>query len=250
MKKLALCFLVYSELEHENLWCHWILNNKDKLSVTIHSKNELKLNSEDLQTFVTKIDTIETKWGDFSLVEATLSLFKKALEDPDVQYCVILSGACIPIKPFEYVYNEIMNANGKTFVNKMGKTRTQNIPVSKKDICKHAQWIIVSREHIEYFLKEIYRIKFIFKRPDIIPDELWCATFLNLNKKGHEIIYKQTTFTNWVQRDGTHPKTYKVITDKELDDILTSDRFFARKFTKTSFTESQYSQIVCRIQNS
>ena len=243
--------MVYSELELEDLWSQWILNNRHKVKVIVHSKYALKVKSEELRNVITQIETIETKWGDFSLVEATLLLFKKAIEDPYVEYCAILSGMCIPIKPFEYVYTQIMNGNGKTFLHKFGKQKKINIPVSKQYICKHEQWIVVNRAHVEYFLREMFRIKFIFKRPNIISDETWCATFLNLNGKGNEFIDKQTTFTNWKEiEDNCHPKTYNTITDIELDRILDCDSFFARKFNKTSFNKNQISRIVYRIQNS
>ena len=51
-----------------------------------------------------------------------------------------------------------------------------------------------------------------------------------------EPLNKQTTFTNWEEcEDRCHPKTYKTITDIELDRILDSDSFFARKFKKLAF---------------
>ena len=42
---------------------------------------------------------VTTAWGDWSLVEASCCLMRKAMEDPEVTYFQLLSEACLPIRP-------------------------------------------------------------------------------------------------------------------------------------------------------
>lgn len=42
---------------------------------------------------------VKTSWGDWSLVEASLCLMSKAMEDPDISYFQLLSEACLPVRP-------------------------------------------------------------------------------------------------------------------------------------------------------
>ena len=43
--------------------------------------------------------TVATAWGDWSLVEASFSLMKEAMRDPDVTHFQLLSEACLPVRP-------------------------------------------------------------------------------------------------------------------------------------------------------
>lgn len=244
MKKIALCFMIYDKIQCEDLWEKWISSHKEKLKIVIHSKHPI----ETRLTEYTQIPTIETAWGDFSLVEATITLYKEAIKDEDVEYCILLSGSCIPIKSFDHVYETLLSSNGKSISNIMGSGRlgfgNNIIPVPRKNIGKHEQWIIVNRQHCKYVAEELWRIQFIFKRKDIHPpDELWFNTFMKLNGKDSEIIYRKTTFTNWYKQGIVHPKTYESITDEELETILSSECFFARKFVRDSFTNEQLVKI-------
>lgn len=254
MKKLALCFLVYDRIQCEPIWEPWILSNRENVKVFIHSKLPLQIESQSLKENITQIESIETKWGDFSLVEATLLLYKEAIKDSEVEYCILLSGSCIPIKSFQYVYEHIMNGCGKSFSNIFGSGNlglgNTKFPIAREFISKHEQWIILNRKHAEYVIDQLWRIKFIFKRKDSHPpDELWFNTFMKLNRMDNQIIYKRTTFTQWSKKEVPHPKTFETISDKELEYLLSKDDLFARKFVKDSFTESQISRIVCNNQN-
>lgn len=246
MKKIALCFMIYDKIQCEDIWETWI--KEDRVKIVIHSKLPMTINSEILKKNSQQIPTIPTKWGEFSLVEATIRLYEEAIKDEDVEYCVLLSGSCIPIKPFDFMYDTLMSLDGKSISNVMGSGKLgfgkTIFPIPRSVISKHEQWIILSRKHCELVIDELWRIKFIFNRKDAhSPDELWFTTFMKLNNLDHEITYKKTTFTNWYKRGIVHPKTYESITDEELEEILKGEFLFARKFVTTSFTESQISRL-------
>lgn len=42
---------------------------------------------------------VVTAWGDWSLVDASFCLMRKAMEDPEVTYFQLLSEACLPVRP-------------------------------------------------------------------------------------------------------------------------------------------------------
>ena len=245
MKKIALCFMVYDKIQCEDIWEKWITPNKDKIKIVIHSKRPLEIGLKDY----VQIPTIETKWGDFSLVEATIALYKEAIKDETVEYCILLSGSCIPIKSFNHVYETLISSGEKSISNVMGSGRlgfgNTIFPLARESISKHEQWIILNRKHCQYVIDELWRIRFTFKRKNSHPpDEIWFNTFMKVSGLDKEIIYIKTTFTNWNKRGRPHPHTYESITDEELDDILQNECLFARKFVKNSFTESQVAGIV------
>ena len=254
MKKIALCFMLYDKIQCEYLWEEWLCTNIERVSIIVHSKLPIQIQSQLLKRCVCQIPTIPTNWGDFSLVEATLLLYKEAIKDENVEYCILLSGSCIPVKSFDYVYETLLSSNGKSISNVMGSGKLglgdSIIPIVKKLISKHEQWIILNRKHCEYVLKNSSRLRFIFKRNGCHPpDELWFNTLMKVDRLDKEIIYKKTTLTTWPKQRINHPKTYESISDEELNTILKGEFLFARKFLINSFTESQISQIVYNNQN-
>jgi hypothetical protein len=105
---LALCFLILNKIEQEELWARWIGGHTDDIKIIIHSKEPCTFKTNLFKEHSTIIETIPTRWGDFSLVKATMLLFEEAIKNPDVSHCILLSGACIPVKPFEFVKEQLL----------------------------------------------------------------------------------------------------------------------------------------------
>ncbi len=58
------------------------------------------------------------KWGEFSLVEATLNCMQACINDPDfdADYMYLFSGSCIPVKPFVLLQQYLADNHGKEFI--------------------------------------------------------------------------------------------------------------------------------------
>ena len=105
MKKIAFCFLIYDIIIHEELWNIFFQNvDKNKYTIYIHYKTntpskyfeDYKLNN-----------CIETHYGGISIVKAQNILLNTGLKDIDNQIFIFLSGACIPFKSFNYIYENL-----------------------------------------------------------------------------------------------------------------------------------------------
>lgn len=72
-------------------------------NVYIHIDRRSHIDQREVERFGSKVrfveNRIETHWADFSLVEATLTLMKAALDVRKHTHLVLLSGHCYPIRP-------------------------------------------------------------------------------------------------------------------------------------------------------
>lgn len=235
--KLCLCFLVYDRIESETLWSSWLKDNEKNVSIFIHSKFTLQLQTDFFRTHAKQIETVPTAWGKYSIVEATLRLYESALEniqEEDARF-ILLSGNCIPVKKFQYIY-DFLNTDKRSFIKESSKE--QVFPrydqlrkfFSNTIITKHSQWIILTKNHVTLFLENEYNIGTYYKNIHV-PDESWVLTMLHYFNESDKVCTNiSTTYTNW-NNGGIHPKSYETITVKELKNILADPSYlFARKF--------------------
>ena len=132
----------------EVLWFIFFNNiPKDKYNIYIHYKI-----NEPLQFFDNhKINSIDTKYGDVSIVKAQNKLLEEAIKDPSNTHFIFLSGNCVPFKSFNYIYN-ILNKDASYFNIFFQEDcfprceKTLNF-ISKEYIQKASQWCILNRKH-------------------------------------------------------------------------------------------------------
>jgi hypothetical protein len=257
MKKIAFCFLIYDIINHEELWNVFFKNvDKNKYNIYIHYKS-----SKPLKYFEKyKLDNcIETKYEDQTIPLAYNILFRKAYtEDKENYKFVIVSGACIPLKSFDFMYDKLTSDNYGYFNT---CPQTQCFPncnyllnfMEKKYISKSHNWFILNRKLVENlcFNKDDYlntHFKTIYA-----PAEYYYYTFIKLLNLENEIITTEnqannaTTFTNWQGMDYKYPSTrslknYAFISEEELTYLLNSDCLFGRKFYRecTSLINKTY----------
>ena len=126
-KKIAFCFLLYEYVKHNSIWEKFFLEDS-KCTHSIYS--HIKKESLKTQNWVknNKVNTINTKWCDESLVFAWIAMLKKALKDKSNKYFVLLSDQCIPLYNYTTIYNKItrsrksrinLNTNIKMFDEKV-----------------------------------------------------------------------------------------------------------------------------------
>ena len=241
MKVLGLCFLIYDKINHEELWYNWLRNvDKKKYKIYIHYKNDIKLKYFEKY----KLDNcIETKYADISLVKEQNLLLEASVND-NCSHSIFLSNSCIPLKPFDYIY-EYLNVNFSYF-NKTPDEQcfprcNQTLKyINKNYIKKASQWSILNYKHSKLLITESDYMN-LFNYRETVPDEHCYITKLFLSKLDLEIITTPnlasgaTTFTNWCDMDYPYQnhsglKNYNVITTEEIDYLIKQSCLFGRKF--------------------
>ena len=195
-----------------------------------------------------KIKTcIETKYDDYTIPLAYNVLFREAYKhcEENNKFC-ILSGSCIPLKSFDYMYS-ILTKDDKGYFNECPSI--QCFPncnpllsfIDKEYISKSHNWFILNRKIVE---------KLCIDKDDIIinhykniyaPAEYFYLTYIKLLKMEDEInitvhaSINASTFTNWEGMDYPYPsfrglKNYSFISEEELIYIVNSKSLFGRKF--------------------
>lgn len=243
MRKIAFCFLIYDTIIHEEVWNLFFKNvDKNKYNIYIHYKTNTPLQYFDKY----KLDfCIETNYTDITIVYAENILLQEARRDPDNQHFIFISGACIPFKNFNEVY-EALDPNYSYFnITPQSQCFPRCNPIlqhiDKKYIQKSSQWCILNRKHSELML---YKNEYLnwFDSSSISPEEHCYITNIYYNHLENEIITTpniandSTTFTNWEGMDYKYPsnrglKNYDFISDEELHYLLKSKSLFGRKFT-------------------
>lgn len=259
-KKIALCFLIYDKINHEQIWYDYLKNiDPNKYNIYIHYKENKPLkyfNEYKLQ------NCIETRWGGLSIVLAQNLLLKEALKDPLNQHFIFLSQSCIPVKSFNYVYN-YLDVN-KSYFNLMV---AREIPydyinfTNENNITKAAMPCILNRKHSEIIVNNNDNIKIWFneidglhknwtKTNDVIfgVDEIVYLTLIyhynlqNEVKTTYNLGINSVIINQWSANSNykkykkskyreTEPFEYLYICPEELESFIHSDSLFARKFT-------------------
>lgn len=266
MNKIAFLFLIYDIINHESIWFNFFNGiSKDKYNIYIHYKT-----NDNLDFFndykINNTLNINTKYADISIVKAQNILIKEALKDKNNKHFIFLSGSCIPLKSFNYIYNLLDTKHSYFHVAHPNdcfpdcEVALKYIP--KKHINKASQWCILNRPHSELLIKgaEDYLLWF---KDTYAPDELCYISYLSyVYKSGlsNEIIsttYEEppemaTTFANWEDMNYIYASTrelknYKNISEEELHHLLRSKSLFGRKFKPScyySLNKSFYYDII------
>ena len=239
--KLALCFLIIEQIECESIWAEWLKGNEDKVLIFIHSKYKFKPTTDFFRTHSHIVETVPTSWGGYGLVEATLKLFENALElSEENMRLILISGATVPVKKFQYVYNFLSN-DVRSFIFECEKEqrfpRYLNVAKALRQSCvvKHSQWIILNRGHAQMLFNASSTIEKVYSKI-WIPDESWALTFLNyLNESENVCIDLMTTYVNWTEESIINPNTFSQIPMDLFQNILLEPSYlFARKFVSDS----------------
>jgi hypothetical protein len=232
-KKIAFIFLIYDEINHEDLW-KLFFNNIDpnKYNIYIHYKYYKKSNFFDKYKLKT---IIPTAYGDISLVKAHNILLREALKDINNTNFILLSNSCIPLKNFNYIY-EKLNPNYSYYnmaseTNYFRNTQAFNY-IDTIYFKKASQWSILNRSHANILVNDENKYINWFIN---CPDEHSHISYLYYKKLDNEIIktydanYDATTYIMWINDNLIN---YDNINNNELLLLYNSKCFFGRKFTK------------------
>ena len=135
---IAFCFLLYDKVQHGERW-ELFFTELDDLGVPFRIYTHPKKITRETQQWVAdgKIPkTIPTGWGEYSLLEACLLMYKEALKDRKNQYFVLCSGADIPLHRPDY------------FMKQITKDRKSHLDIRYNDDIEAyaaSQWMYLSR---------------------------------------------------------------------------------------------------------
>ena len=89
MVKIGFCFLVYNTIYNKDLWDQFFGRaNASDYGIYVHPKYPTRKYDIPRKSQIIS-ETIDTKWGDISLVKATHLLFEKAFADK-CDYAILL----------------------------------------------------------------------------------------------------------------------------------------------------------------
>ncbi len=205
---------------------------------------------------------IKVTWATYSMIDATVASFKEILaEQKNFDYLNLLSGQDYPIRPISQFHAFLTQHPGKAFMHALdvyqdwqeaisrveeyhldmlnipGKYALQNIinkllpkrkmpggmiPVGR------SQWFTISKKHVDYIIKELDRnTAFVrFFKFTWAPDEMVFQTLLYNSPFKKDIVNDHLRYIDWSEGK-KNPKTF---TMKDIEPLLQSDKFFARKF--------------------
>lgn len=261
-KKIAFCFLTYDSLEMEAFWLDFLSEiDTSKYSVYIHAKDPEDVNFMHFKDCVIP-DPVETQYFHPSLVQAQNKLLEHALKDKKNTHFVFLCGSSVPIKSFDYIYDNIEE-------NSVFNVRQHELDlIEAKDqflstLRKCSQWSILNRFHAEKILEYIPDIFFVCKNNEIpfngAPDEKVYLSFLLSyfpeNISILEGIENHSMFEYWssnqidifeknfVSSQHIHwperQKSFYFIDKDEIHFIMESNAFFIRKICRHSYIFNQ-----------
>ncbi|XP_057434593.1 glycosyltransferase BC10-like isoform X2 [Lotus japonicus] len=237
-RKVAFMFLTPGSLPFEKLWHVFFQGHEGRFSIYVHASKEKPVHAS--QYFVGReIHSEPVSWGSFSMVEAEKRLLAHALIDPDNEHFVLLSESCIPVRPFEFVYNYLLFTN-VSFIDCYvdpgphgnGRYIEHMLPeVEKKDFRKGSQWFSMKRQHaIVVMADSLYFTKFKHHcRPNMeggrncYADEHYLPTFFNMiDPEG--ISSWSVTYVDWSEGKW-HPRSFSAqeISDKLLKTLRSKD---------------------------
>lgn len=240
--KLAFCFLIYDIINHEDLWNTFFTNvDNNKYNIYIHYKTNKQLKY--FENYKLKY-CIPTQYAHISLVLAQNLLLSEGLKDNENEHFIFLSGSCIPLKSFDYVYNNLNKSYSYFNITPV----SQCFPrcndalhyIDRKYIHKTSQWCILNKKHAQLMIDKKEYIKWFENNG--CPDEHCYITNIFFNGLQNEIITTPnlatgaTTFTNWADMDYKYVsnhglKNYSFIAIEEIVYLLNSKSMFGRKFT-------------------
>ena len=206
----------------------------------------------------------KVEWAGFSQVVATQTCMKEIVAFDNFDYMTFISGQDFPIKKPAYFENFLIQNPNKEFIscvpfdlenewwrrNKnrvlkynlnnwkmLGKFKIQyvlnritpNRTLPKSHIiCGNSNWFCITIDCAKYVIKSIEKEKKLLKFFKFVwgADEMVIPTIL-YNSPFKVNLTDSIVYVEWSKINDGHPETLKI---KDLDNILSSEKIFARKF--------------------
>jgi len=229
--KIAFLFLTYNDLKQYTLWENYFKQAKN-YNIYVHPKFPTQVTNPLLIKRIIP-NIIETKWGDISLVEATINLLEEALNDSkENNKFILLSDSCIPVSTFDDMY-KFVTKNDNSYLTAVSnhKSRYNKLKnksyISKKEFRKQHQWMMLNRRHAQLIVDTRQNTRFFSDM--FAPDEHY---FVNtLKHYNQSFINHCITYVDWVDQI-YHPRIFKLVDVSLAEQLQKNNYFFLRKIEK------------------
>jgi hypothetical protein len=236
MKKIALMFLTYGDLSQPMVWNEFL---DEKYNIYVHAKfpERIATNSP-LKGHLIK-NIVPTKWGDVSLVNATLNLLDAAMAKPENYKFVLLSDSCVPLHGARYIHN-YLTSNNNSYISSFDSNKERHDSLTDKSFIdkatfkKQHQWIILNRRLAGFALEHRGDLRYF--RDMFAPDEHF---FVNLFIK-HNLPFVNTftTYTDWSE-NLSHPRILYRLDCEEIEVIRKKGCLFVRKIASAAHVNTR-----------
>lgn len=260
--KIAFCFLTRANLHQPRLWEHFFSKSDGRHTVYCHPKFPENVTNALLTDRIIQ-QRVPTQYAHVSLVAASISMFLAAYAESDEnEYFVLVSESTIPIVPFDSIYQELLQANGRSLIRyhlpepgtelheRLQERLSMIEPPSlfSSPLYAHSQWIVLHRRHVALLWD--YPAIEAFMKVFAADEHYFMNTLVHL--KGRpigEFANKATTFANFREPDVKRhsvpntkqelvsietfqPKTYQHISAADLSEAQATGAWFFRKVTE------------------
>src|SRR5258708_1650959 len=231
--KIAHLFLVRDDLTQERVWRQFFRGNEDHYSLYVHAKWPHRMTSDLIRhRLVTRL--CPTEYGKASLVQAERLLLEAALEDERNSFFLLHSESCVPIRPFETVYRQLME-NGRTWLYYFRGSMERYAGVNQRAVHKHhfyktSQFFCLTRFHAQWLVDQ--PIEGNWQQCECA-DEHYIPALLSMCGELERCLQRQLTFTD---RDVTRrespagPACFHKLSSADLNRLQQTPSLFARKF--------------------
>jgi hypothetical protein len=247
--KIAFCFLTMGDIHQLNVWKDFFKGHENKYNIYIHPKEYDKVSNSHKKYVIRK--RLKTNWGDVSLVNATLELYREAYKDSENKLFVLISDSCIPLYNFDYVYNYLITTNSNICpIHYFEPPKLKHRYTALKDVTflpykkfqKTSQWCIMKRDTIEFLIDQDNDYTDLYTNM-FAPDEHY---FINLFDKFHiKYLNNKVTFDNWNEESENvkHrplPKTYLTVSIQDINKARKEGCLFFRKVCPETHIDTNY----------
>ena len=254
MKKVAFLNLSLNAFNKNDVWKDFFDRgsiseyNQNSFNLYIHPKDESQCVFSDY--FID--NRVETGWGHFSLVEATIELMKAALEDEDNEYFTLISDSHIPLYPLDEITKLIeKNYNKMTFSTHGALSSKQR----SQRVLRHGvqgnhnfnlynavcQFFVCRRNDAIKFIETFDHFsQFFVKNKIIFADEFYFWAVARELKMDFD-IGQASTYSDWheypiegTNRISRQPREMKYLNSLVLKTLRDQGFLFARKVMPTT----------------
>lgn len=232
--KIAFLFLTRDNVNHPKLWEYYFKGNKRKINIYCHPKNPEKVTiTWQKKNIISTL--VETGWG--YITNAYYQLLNEAYKNTKNVKFIVISESCVPIVPFNDMYNRVIKDKNESFIKFMElkknsydfneRIKTQE-NYEQYNFCKHYARFCLCRCHVKKILEKHSDFVNFFNKMHVA-DEFFLSLLEPYNKTNTsncKITNQEITFDNWsftnneVQKINnkirTIYETYERINDKRL----------------------------------
>jgi hypothetical protein len=242
MKKIGLLFLTVGDVPHSVLWQQWLAGAEGRYAIFMHPKYPDQVFSP---LFADKIipNRVQINHGSVFPYNGDLgghlAMLKEALLDTDIDKFVMLTESCMPIRPFDTVY-ETLTADAKSWLchypdaPPYPQGRFERLTQPSQSPIDHRYWFCsefqsaLTRPHAQILINQQPQYFDAFRT---VPGacENYAPTMLAM--AGVDLDAETTgyscTFVDWTTG---RPKNFPLLTGEDIDRLALSRHLFARKF--------------------